>query len=151
MTAKYWTSRMTIAKNSLFNQGSAWAVENVVEVPIYSDLSNPAFVYINVLSLIFRIGVNLETLFNKKTTPTGRFASVAIDNPLSCADRAHSAHQIAWRHTGCRVSAIAIAHLFYNAYSLDCLYLITYSCIFLLNPRKKIRPCLILFCGCCYF
>ncbi|KAI9563743.1 hypothetical protein GHT06_011207 [Daphnia sinensis] len=56
----------------LFIQGSNWAIENTIEVPVDSVLGDPAFVYVNVFSLIFRVVVQLERLFVKKKTRSSR-------------------------------------------------------------------------------
>ncbi|XP_057378787.1 uncharacterized protein LOC130700817 [Daphnia carinata] len=65
---------MTIhAGNSpLFIQGANWGIENTIEVPVDSVLGDPAFVYVNVFSLIFRVVVQLERLFVKKKTRSSR-------------------------------------------------------------------------------
>jgi len=55
-----------VGHSPLFIQGSNWAIENVIETPLDSVLGDPAFVYINVFSLTFRIVIQLEKLFVKK-------------------------------------------------------------------------------------
>ncbi|XP_046641362.1 uncharacterized protein LOC124326513 [Daphnia pulicaria] len=55
-----------VGHSPLFIQGSNWAIENIIEVPMDSVLGDPAFVYVNVFSLIFRIVIQLERLFVKK-------------------------------------------------------------------------------------
>ncbi len=62
-----------VGHSPLFIQGSNWAIENIIETPVDSVLGDPALVYVNVFSLIFRVVVQLERLFVKKKTRTARY------------------------------------------------------------------------------
>ena len=55
-----------VGQSPLSIQGANWAIENIIETPLDSVVGDPAFLYINVFSLIFRIVVQLEKLFVKK-------------------------------------------------------------------------------------
>ena len=57
-----------IGKSPVFIQGSAWTIENIIEVPIDSVLTDPAFVYVNAWAAIFRVTVVLERIFTRKKT-----------------------------------------------------------------------------------
>lgn len=57
-----------IGKAPVFIQGSSWTIENVIEVPMDSVLNDPAFVYVNAWSVIFRATVLLEKIFTRKKT-----------------------------------------------------------------------------------
>ena len=57
---------MQVGKAPIFIQGSTWTIENVVEVPMDSVLTDPAFVYVNVWATIFRVTVLLEKIFVRK-------------------------------------------------------------------------------------
>jgi len=64
-----------VVKSPVFIQGSTWAIENIIETPMDSVTNDPAFAYINVFCLIFRVVVQLERLFVKKKGRTSRFYS----------------------------------------------------------------------------
>lgn len=57
-----------VGKSPVFIQGSAWTIENIIEVPMDTVLTDPAFVYINVFAVIFRATVLLERIFTRKKT-----------------------------------------------------------------------------------
>ena len=55
-----------VGKAPVFIQGSSWAVENSIVVPLDAMLDDPTFLYVNVWSVLFRITVLLENLFTRK-------------------------------------------------------------------------------------
>ena len=72
------SSVQILPKSPYFIQGATWAVENILSFPVDTDLTNSAFLYMNVLQLIFRIVINLEKLFVKKTTRSARSVTCKI-------------------------------------------------------------------------
>ena len=57
---------MTFGLSPYFIQGSAWAVENIIETPMDSFLTDPIVSYMNTFTLTFRLVFQLERLFVKK-------------------------------------------------------------------------------------
>ena len=72
------SSVQILPKSPYFIQGPVWAVENVLSFPVDTDLTSSAFLYLNILQLIFRIVINLEKLFTKKTTRSARYVRCKI-------------------------------------------------------------------------
>ncbi len=58
----------------VFIQGSTWGIENILQLPVDSVLTNTFFVYINTFQLLFRVVVQLDQLFSKKTNRMGRYS-----------------------------------------------------------------------------
>lgn len=71
-------SFLQLAKSPVFIQGSSWAIENIIEIPMDSVTNDPVFSYINVFSLIFRMAVQLERLFIKKKERNSRFGTFLL-------------------------------------------------------------------------
>ena len=67
-----------VGQSPLFIQGSTWAIENIIETPVDSVLGDPAFVYMNTFSMIFRVVISLEKLFVKKKTRNSRYFFIIL-------------------------------------------------------------------------
>lgn len=55
-----------VGSPSVFVQGTGWGIESIIETPVDSVTNDPAFAYMNIFSMIFRVVIQVERLFVKK-------------------------------------------------------------------------------------
>ena len=65
----------TVTFSPIYFQGSSWAMDNIVEVPIGEVADDPSLFHLSVFALIFRIVINLEKLFIVKKLPKARYVT----------------------------------------------------------------------------